>query len=123
MPPEKEDLKAKLLAQAEIAIEAMLKDPKVNPQMSLSEMEQAVGVVSANLERQMMQELVARSQAESVKVCARCGGKLRNKGKRRKIVESVRGEIEVERSYYTCVECGTSSFPPRSATWLKRDGL
>jgi hypothetical protein len=61
MPPEKEDLKAKLLAQAEIAIEAMLKDPKVNPQMSLSEMEQAVGVVSTNLERQMMQELVARS--------------------------------------------------------------
>lgn len=113
MPREKEDLKAKLLAQAEAAIEAMMRDASVNPQMTLSEMERAVGEVSSQLEQGIMQELVNTSQEKGAKLCPECGGKLRNKGKRPKRVETVRGDIEVERDYYACVGCGTGYFPPR----------
>ena len=112
MPPKEETLEAKLLAQAEEAIEAMLNSPEVHPEMTLSEMERAVSALGGHLEQQIMQELVNTSQGQGTKLCPECGGKLRNKGKRPKRVETVRGEIEVERDYYTCVECGTGYFPP-----------
>ena len=113
MPTAKEELKAHLLAQAEAAIEAMLQDSKVNPQMSLSEMEKSVGELGDKLEQDIMQVLVNRSQATEAKLCPSCGGKLRNKGKRPKRLVTVRGEIEVKRDYYVCVDCNTGYFPPR----------
>ena len=112
MPPDKEDLKAKLLAKAEAEIEAMLSDPKVNPKMSLSEMERVVGELGSKLNQQVMQELVNTSQGETEERCPECGGRLRYKGQRSKRIESVRGEIEAKRDYYTCSDCGAGFFPP-----------
>jgi hypothetical protein len=116
MLPTEEALKAKLLAQAEAAIEAMLNRPEVHPEMTLSEMERVVGSLGGHLEQQIMQELVNTSQGQDdARVCPECGSQLRNKGKRRRRVETVRGEIEVAREYCQCVECGTGFFPSGSA--------
>ncbi len=112
MPAEKEELKAKLLRQAAAAIEVMLSNREVHPEMTLSAMERIVGGLGDQLEQQIMQELIHTSQHQGAKLCPECGGKLRNKGKRPKRVETVRGEIEVARDYYTCVECGAGYFPP-----------
>jgi YgiT-type zinc finger domain-containing protein len=60
----------------------------------------------------MLQELVNEAQATEGRVCPTCAGKLRHKGKRKRRVVTVRGEIEVERDYYVCTTCGTGYFPP-----------
>jgi hypothetical protein len=38
---------------------------------------------------------------------------MENKGLKRKEVESMVGEIELEREYYYCVKCKQGHFPPR----------
>ncbi len=114
MPNRKDDLKAKLLAQAEEALDAMLNDEKVNPQMSLSDMEAVVGDLGKDLFPAIMQTLTDESDVEAEPVCPECGGALRNKGRRTKRVITVRGEIEVKRPYYSCTQCEYGFFPPRS---------
>jgi hypothetical protein len=46
-----------------------------------------------------------------VERCRVCGREMRNKGRKRKVVESRVGEIELERGYYYCPECGAGIFP------------
>ena len=46
--------------------------------------------------------------------CRRCGREMHNKGRKRKMVESRIGGIELERGYYYCPECGAGIFPPGS---------
>lgn len=108
-----DDLKAQLLAQAEAAIDAMLSQPEVHPQMTLSSMEAVVGELGEQFEQAVLQSLVDESQSAGQGVCPHCGGQLASKGKRGKKVETVRGEIEVTRDYYLCTDCGQGYFPPR----------
>ena len=49
-----------------------------------------------------------------VERCGTCGREMRNKGRKRKVVESRVGGIELERGYYYCPECGAGIFPPGS---------
>jgi hypothetical protein len=49
-----------------------------------------------------------------VERCRECGQEMRNKGRKRKVVESRAGGIEMERGYYYCPECGAGIFPPGS---------
>jgi rubredoxin len=48
-------------------------------------------------------------------VCPHCGAKLEGKGKKKRRLQ-VRGghEVEIEREYGKCPECGQGVFPPRS---------
>ena len=46
--------------------------------------------------------------------CRTCGREMRNKGRKRKAVESRIGEIVLERGYCYCSECGAGIFPPGS---------
>ena len=109
------ELRAQLLAQAEVAIDAMLSQPEVHAQMNLSSMEAVVGELGERFEQAVLQSLVNQSQGQSngQGLCPDCGGPLASKGKRAKKVETVRGEIEVERDYYLCTDCGQGYFPPR----------
>ena len=113
MSNSKDDLKAKLLAQAEVALDAMLSDEKVNTQMSISDMEAVVGELGRSLLPEIVQSLTSESRAPEDAICPECSGALHNKGKRPKKVITVRGEIEVERNYYACTDCGYGFFPPR----------
>jgi len=107
-----EEVKAKLLVEAEKAIDEMLSHRAFDEAMTLSEMEQVVGEVEAEISQALMQGLVNGNWKQKSDGCPDCGGKLRNKGKRRKPLVTVRGEIEVERDYYVCTECGRGYFPP-----------
>lgn len=111
MSNQKDDLRAKLLAQAETAIDKMLSDERLNEEMTLSDIEAVIGISEADFRQGALEELVA-IQHESLKACAVCGGKLRNKGKRKKRVVTLRGETDVERCYYQCAACGKGFFPP-----------
>jgi uncharacterized protein with PIN domain len=58
--------------------------------------------------------------APAVEKCKTCGQEMRNKGQKKKVVESQIGEIVMERGYYYCGECGAGIFPPGSTAKSKR---
>jgi uncharacterized protein with PIN domain len=112
MPPNRDDLKAKLLAQAEAAIDKMLSDERLSNHMTLSEIEAVVGVSEADFRQRALEEMIAIQQ-ENTKTCPLCGNQLRNKGKRKKRLVTLRGESEIDRTYYHCETCKRGYFPPR----------
>jgi len=60
------------------------------------------------------------TMAPAVEKCKTCGQEMRNKGQKKKVVESQIGEIVMERGYYYCGECGAGIFPPGSTAKSKR---
>lgn len=44
--------------------------------------------------------------------CVECGVEMENKGEKHNRVESLAGELELERGYYHCKECKRGYFPP-----------
>jgi YgiT-type zinc finger domain-containing protein len=111
MPNNREEVKAKLLARAEAAIDAMLHDERLHEKMTLSEIEQIVGGSEAGFRQAALEEIIAMQQ-DTPAQCPLCGGTLENKGKGRKQVVSMRGETVLERTYYQCQQCGRGYFPP-----------
>ena len=112
MPNKKDDLKAKLLAKAEASINKMLSDERVSEKMTLTEIEDVIGELEMDFRERVLDEVMGEQQSKTGS-CPECGGKLRNKGKRRKRLVTLRGETEVERTYYQCEACGKGIFPPR----------
>jgi len=109
---DKKELKAKLLAEAEASIEKMLSDERVSQKMTLTEIEDVIGDLEIDFRQRVLNEVVGEQQTET-RLCPDCGGKLRNKGRRSKRLVTLRGETEIERTYYQCEDCGKGIFPPR----------
>ncbi len=106
------DLEARLLKRAQEAIRKLLEEKGERRDLSMSEMEDLVGVLEVNLGQGVMQEMVDEAQSQAAGLCPECGGKLRNKGKKPKQVVTLRGEVQVERDYYQCEKCKRGYFPP-----------
>ncbi len=108
------ELKARLMAEAEAAIKTLLATRKAPAEASLADIEQVVRRAGQQIEQALTTELVTESAAQLPPwpACPQCGGKLKNKGKRRRRVVCETGEIELERSYYHCAACGQGIFPP-----------
>ena len=112
MSNKKDELKAKLLAQAEASIEQMLKDERLSEKMTLTDIEEVIGELETDFRQRVLKEVIGEQEDVS-RCCPDCGGNLRHKGKRRKRVVTLRGEADMERIYYQCEACGTGIFPPR----------
>ena len=114
MSQQREALKAKLLAEAEQAIEAMLQQLPDEGNLSLSEMEQAAGVLEERLGQATVQTLLneASVQLSEPVSCPDCGRRMQRRGKRSKQLVTTRGEVQLERAYYVCPNCGSQRFPP-----------
>ncbi len=119
MPQSQDELEARLLEQAQIAIRKLLSQKDGRRDLTMTEMEDLVGELEVELRQAVMQQLVDDSQTPEQGLCPNCGGKLHNKGKRKRKVITFRGEIEVERNYYVCRDCGEGYFPPRSAMGIE----
>ena len=114
MLTKREELKAKLLAEAERAMDEMLNNHQFSDEMTLSAIEKLEGETEAKFGQAVTPELVREHPEPKNGFCPECGGKLRDKGKRRKPLVTMRGEIEVERAHYVCQGCGAGYFPPGS---------
>lgn len=112
MPKRKDELKAKLLAEAEASIEQMLSDERMSERMTITEIEDVIGEMEMDFRQRVLREVMGE-QEEQAMSCPDCGGKLRNKGKHSKHLVSLRGETELKRAYYQCEACGKGIFPPR----------
>ena len=113
MTSKREELEEQLVAQARVAIQKLLDDLPDADKVTLSDMERATGVMGRALMQEVMQQLVASDEAAAVEVwCEVCKVRMTARGRRRKRVVTVRGEVEVERRYYVCPQCGQGRFPP-----------
>jgi len=114
MEEKREVLRARLMAQAEAVIDRMLADKRVSEEMTLSAIEAVTGGSSREFEQAALEALVGM-QPQTVETCPVCGGSLLNKGKHRRQVVSLGGEVSLERTYYHCPNCRQGYFPPGSA--------
>ena len=115
MPTSKAELKARLLAQAEAAIDAALAQKKAPEIASLADIEQVALQAGQRLEEAITTELLGESGqalSPSWPTCPTCGKRLVAKGKRRRRVVTETGEAEFSREYYYCRSCRKGVFPP-----------
>ena len=114
MPKHNAELRVRLMAEAEAAIDHLLAARKAPAEASLADIEQVVLAAGQQMEQVLTAELVAESAAQLPPwpSCPQCGRKMKNKGKRRRRVVTETGDVELERSYYHCAACGQGIFPP-----------
>jgi len=108
------ELKARLKAEADAAIEELLAKRKAPAEASLADIERVVRAASLKFEEALTAELLSESASElpAWPTCPQCGQKMKNKGKRRRRVVTETGEVELERHYYYCAACVRGLFPP-----------
>jgi len=104
--------------QGEAAFAAVAQWRQAHPQATLAEIEQAVDEQINRLRAQMIQDTaqvseVAPSQEAHGLVCEHCGQPLQARGRaRRRWQTQGRQQVELERTYVTCPQCGGGFFPP-----------
>ena len=107
------------MQEAERIIDELLAWEAEVEKPNLSQIEEVVLELRERLSQKMAESVIA-SQEEVRPVpgpeCEECGEEMRYKGQKSKRVKSWVGELELERGYYYCEECGAGDFPPRPAT-------
>lgn len=114
MPKPDTELKVRLMAEAEAAIDQLLRARKPPAEASLADIEQVARAAGQQVAQAVTAELAVESAVELPPwpSCPECGQKMKNKGKRTRRVVTETGEVELERSYYHCAPCGRGIFPP-----------
>lgn len=113
MRSDRDRLEQELRAKAEAAIRKLLDALPDKTEITMSDMEALTGDMGQALMQGTMQSLSESQQAEPNEVgCEQCNTPMHKRGKRKKQVVTLRGEIEVERQYYVCPCCGAGTFPP-----------
>lgn len=108
------ELKARVLAKAEVVIDEVLASRRPPGEVKLADIEQSALRVGQQMAHALTAELVAESGAavSAWPNCSRCGRRMRVTGQRRRVVVVETGEVTVERAYYHCAACQTGVFPP-----------
>lgn len=115
----RDQVKAKLLADAEVLIDEMLDWNEKTPAPTLTQIEDVVLSLRKRLGERVAEAMVESQEATQPAlqvVCPTCGREMKRKGKKRTGVESRVGLVEVEREYFYCDHCKKGLFPPGPAT-------
>jgi hypothetical protein len=111
----RDELKARLMAEAEAAIDEMLAHKPEAEDITLSDIERLAIGSGKEFRAAVLACLVQDSQAEQAVAgwpCPQCGQAMHYKGKRAKMIVTEAGEVCVERDYYYCAACKHGVFPP-----------
>lgn len=116
MPLTDDELKTRMKAKADAAIEKLFAE-KPNPsEITLSEIEQAVHEASETIKQELTAGLVDQVSEEPTAVpgasCPSCGQEMHYKGHKAKRLVTETGEVAVKRAYYYCEPCQSGLFPP-----------
>jgi predicted RNA-binding Zn-ribbon protein involved in translation (DUF1610 family) len=114
MPVDDRGLKARMMAEAEKAIERLLADRSEKEELTLSDIERLVRTAGEGVMERFTDELVGEeAQPRQSQVCPECGKKMRYKGEKARDLVTETGEVRVKRAYYYCPTCRKGFFPPR----------
>lgn len=93
-----------------------------HPEASFDEIGEQVTRERKALMAQLVGELAAQPEEGGVASaeCAGCGQGMTPKGKRRRGVSHLEGEVRLEREYVYCDECQRGLFPPRHPVGVGR---
>ncbi len=117
-----EELQKPWQEQAEEAMAAVAQWRVAHPKATLAEIEHAVDEQLNRLRARLIEQsaqasAAAGSEASQGLVCQECGQPLQARGKARRTWQTQGGQqVEVERTYVTCPQCGGGFFPPGSGT-------
>jgi uncharacterized protein with PIN domain len=122
----REEMKAQLLAEAEMVIDELLDWNEGTLAPSLNQLEETILALRKHLSRRMA-EIVLGDQ-EAVRpvpgpLCSTCGREMHYKGMKEVTLESQVGMLKLERAYYYCSPCRQGVFPPRSAASVTGEAL
>ncbi len=126
MRSSKEEMKARLLEEASVAIDEMLEWQNRVQEPTLSEIEEVVLKLRQRIGMRFA-EIIAEEQ-EAAKpdegvICSSCGREMKYKGMKRTMVESRLGTLHLERGHYYCPHCREGFFPPRSTDEVSGEEL
>ena len=113
-----EDLQENWKEQGEEALATVALWRVAHPKATLAEIEQAVDEQINRLRAQLIEQAAqasaaAESEASQELVCEQCGQALQARGRARRRWQTQGGQqVEVERTYVTCPQCGGGFFPP-----------
>ena len=111
-----EDLQTRWSAQGEKSFAAVAQWRAAHPKATLAEIEQTVDEQINRLRARMIEQAAqasAASEANQGLVCEQCGQALQARGRAKRKWQTHGGqEVEVERTYVTCPQCGGGFFPP-----------
>lgn len=110
-----DELKARLMAEAEATIDRILANKSASDDITLSEIERLAVNGGKDFREAVLGNLVEEGQAGRAKEainCPQCGAAMHYKGKRTKPLVTEAGELSVERDYYYCAACKRGVFPP-----------
>ncbi len=114
--PDRQALKAELLAKAEATFEQFLDWVEKTDRPDLTQIEDAVLEFRRQI-GQAMTETAIQSQPSVTPVpgptCPQCGREMRYKDDKDKTITARVGEVDLNRSYYYCPHCEQGLFPPR----------
>jgi len=111
----REQLKTKLLAEAEAVIDEAVDWHENTQAPSLIEVEEILLKLRKRLSQRMAEIILEdqeASQPVEAPVCPTCGRKMRYKGLKDTTVGSRLGPLRLDRGYYYCARCKSGFFPP-----------
>jgi hypothetical protein len=108
-----EGLKARMMVEAEEAIDKLLAGVGEKEELQLSDIEWLVRVAGEQVMERFTARLVeAEARGTESRICPACGGKVRYKGQKARDLVTETGEVRLERAYYYCPSCRKGFFPP-----------
>src|SRR5258707_12944153 len=110
-----EELRARLLAEAEKAINDRLADKPGASQMRLADIERWVLRTGQAVQARLLKELAQASQeahSAEAAVCEGCGSVMQRRGIRPRQGITAVGGMTLERAYFVCAEGGARLLPP-----------
>ena len=116
MSPTRAEIRAKLLAEAEQAIDELLEWTDQTPRPNLTQIEKAVLKMRRQLSEQAAQAVIEAQAAQRPvpgPLCPTCQREMHYKDTKAQTVESRVGHLRIARGYYYCAQCQQSLFPPR----------
>lgn len=111
------DEKGAFLREAEAMYEELRAWREKHPEATFDEIASQV----APRRRKLMGELLGQLATQhgdgryAEATCPHCGAVMEASGQRKRGIVHAEGEIEVERAYHHCPECGSGLFPPGRA--------